>query len=146
MGEAMNARWLAVVAVAAIALGAAPSSAEGPAKKDSPRTVSSEYAVGAGIDCARTLGCVMLVPKKGEKYVHFRVQDASGTDVYGTVTDQLRSSPQLFGDGLEFCGEGSYLTSEGKPVYLYFENHLGSWHNCPGGASKGVVHASFFRR
>ena len=87
-----------------------------------------------------------LVPRKGEKYVHFTVHDVSGVPVHGTVTHKGRSSPQVFGEGNEFCGAGSYGTAHGKPVYLYFENHLGSWHHCPGGASRGMVRAEFVAR
>lgn len=137
-----NRVCVALVAMAVIGVGAAPSSAEKPVP---PRELAVPYEVGAGIDCQRSLGCVMLVPKKGEQYLTFMVQDATGLPVYGTVTEKRRSSFQVFGEGEEFCGKGWHDTTSGKPVYLYFENHLGSWHRCPGGASRGVVQASFFR-
>lgn len=139
----MNKTGTALLAVAAIGLAATPSSAERPIP---PRTVTIPYEVGVGIDCERARGCVMLVPRKGEKYVNFTVHDVSGARVYGTVTDKRRSSFKVFGDGAEFCGGGRYEPENGKPVFLYFENHLGSWHRCAGGASRGVVKAMFFRR
>lgn len=138
----MNRTCVALLAVAVVGVGATPSTAQ---HSHAPRKAAAPYAAGAGIDCGRTLGCVTLMPKKGEKYVYFTVKDASGAPVYGTITSQPRTSPQVFGSGSEFCGQGSYLTN-GQPVYVYFENHLGSWHGCPGGASRGVVHAEFFRR
>lgn len=142
----MSRAWLSCVAAVTLVLGAAPSAAETEPEQGSSRTVSVAYAVGSGIDCERTLGCVTLVPKKGEKHVHFTVRDASGMRVYGTVTEYLRPTPQVFGVGTEFCGEGSYATPDGQPVYVYFENHLGSWHHCAGAATQGYVEATFFGR
>ena len=136
----MNRTCVALAAVAVMSLGAAPSNAQ-----PADREARVPYAAGVGIDCERTLGCVVLVPKKGERYVRFTVTDASDTPVYGTVTTQRRSTPQAFGEGMEFCGYGLYPTDHGKPVYVYFENHLGFWHNCTGLASRGTLQATFLR-
>ncbi len=145
----MNPRGMAGSLAAAILIAgavlSAPATAGDPSKG---RQVEKPYYVsrimGGGplsaLPCrdGSPRGCVEVVPRRGERFVHAAIADDAGGDVYGYVNQDVD------GDGMSdfggpFCKESGFpiRIQPQVPVRIFIMTHTD---HCPGQiATKGTV-------
>lgn len=89
-----------------------------------------------------TVGCVQVMPEKGERFIHVQIADASGTATQGYVNQDSNGDGSSDVDGL-FCGSTEFpLKIVPKvPITIYVLAHLS---DCPDSVgTTGTMTATF---
>lgn len=138
-----NVKVLVLVGSLLLATVAVPARA-GDAEKT--RTVSGTYLVPSirAFSCQETngIGCVKFLPRRGERFIHVEVRDASGMAVYAYVNQDSTNDGVSDIDGA-ICGRTQFPLRivPQVPVRVFV---LPTYTMCPGAfATHGTVEATF---